>query len=98
MTYLEYLQAHYDEMLVDLKTFVGRESPSDHKPSCDEFARFLASHVRAIGNPRVEIAARDGAGDHLIIPGRAPPREPPILLLGHYDTVWRLGTLQKIPY
>jgi len=98
MTFLEYLQGHYDEMLADLKSFVELESPSDHKPSCDKFAGFIADHVRAIGDPSVEISKRDGSGDHVIIRWPGPRREPPILLVGHYDTVWRLGTIEEIPF
>ena len=98
MTFLEYVQGHYDEMLADLKSFVELESPSDHKPSCDKFARFIADHVRAIGEPSIEISKRDEAGDHVVIRWAGPPREPPILLVGHYDTVWRLGTIEEIPF
>ncbi len=40
---------------------------------------------------------RDG-GDHLIgrFPGPADRR--PALLLGHYDTVWPLGTIDRLPF
>ncbi|HAF14303.1 MAG TPA: hypothetical protein DCK99_11520 [Blastocatellia bacterium] len=85
-------------MLADLRTFVERETPSDHKPACDAFARFLAEHLRGIGNPSVEIVRRDDAGDHVVARWPGPANEPPILLVGHFDTVWPHGTIAQIPF
>jgi glutamate carboxypeptidase len=54
----------------------------------------LARHLRDLG-ARVDTIASQGAGDHL----RAELGEAgsPLLLLGHFDTVWPVGQLATMP-
>ena len=76
------------------------ESPSDNKPAVDRIAKFLASRFESLGG-RVRLHHSNNFGDSLQV-DFAGPREPstnrpPVLLLGHYDTVYSLGTLERMP-
>ena len=81
--------------LVDtIETLVRLESPTTDKAAVDRCGRELASRLEAIGG-RVTRLTRGDAGDHL----RAEFGEgdSQILLLGHFDTVWPVGQLAKMP-
>jgi glutamate carboxypeptidase len=72
------------------------ESPSDNKPGVDRLGRWLAGKFEALGGHSKFHRVTD-FGDHLQVdfPGR--DRRPPVLLLGHLDTVYPLGTLASMP-
>src|SRR5262249_46353415 len=85
------------EMLRLLEELVCLESPSREKAALDAVGAFLADHLRQAGAD-VESIANDHGGDHLVarFPGRQPRR--PALVLGHFDTVWPLGSLKRLPF
>jgi glutamate carboxypeptidase len=75
------------------------ESPSSDKVAVDRCVELAAAHARALGG-RVKPHRQRAFGD--ILEARFGPRGKasrlkPILLLGHLDTVWPLGTLAKMP-
>jgi glutamate carboxypeptidase len=87
------------ETLLDFaRALVELESPSDHKPSVDRCAEFLADQLSPVASVRV-LRARD-YGNHVRAEFRLPGRrkEGQILLLGHHDTVYPVGTLQHTPF
>jgi len=87
------------EMVRLLGQFVRCESPSHDKPSVDQMARIVAKQWRHRG-ARVRILGQKVRGDHVraeIWLGRGRPNGQ-ILVLGHLDTVYPLGTLQKTPF
>jgi glutamate carboxypeptidase len=97
---LLYFEARRESLLDTIREFVEIESPSDHKPAADRMARFLAERFSAFGGrPRFHPA--ETFGDHLQIdfPSRetGSKKTKPILLLGHFDTVYPLGTLAQMP-
>ena len=75
---------------------VDIESPTDNKAAVDRLGRWLAQKFEALGGHSKFHRVAD-FGDHLQIdfPGR--DRRPPVLLLGHLDTVYPLGTLASMP-
>jgi glutamate carboxypeptidase len=85
------------EMLGVLSDFVRQESPSSDKESLDKLGKLLAAFLRALG-ASVDIVANDHGGDHVLgrFPGASDLR--PALVLGHFDTVWPRGTLERIPF
>ncbi len=97
-TLLDDLRPRLGEMTKALRQLVETESPSLDKPALDRLATWLAERSQAIGGAVERVANPDG-GDHLIARffggGSA---EKPILVLGHYDTVWPSGTLARIPF
>ena len=88
--------------LLDLaRQLVSLESPSDSKAGVDACVALAAEHARRLGG-RVKLQRQRNHGD--IFEARfAPPskrsrsRARPILLLGHLDTVWPVGTIRTIP-
>lgn len=85
--------------LETLEALVRQESPTADKSACDALAERLLERLEADGWTAERIP-RDVVGDILI--GRWPdgrgPTERGTLLLCHYDTVWPLGTLERMPY
>jgi glutamate carboxypeptidase len=95
----EWVRAHRDDLLADLATYVGVETPSDDKESLDHGLSWLDSYLtERLGEPAA-VRDTDGGryGDVRVYdyPGAG---ERPILLLCHYDTVWPLGTLTGWPF
>lgn len=99
---LAYLQDHQQEMLEDLRTFVCTETPSTDKERLDQFAEFLRSYTQGIGG-QVEVLESTDYGNHLRIQWGMDDHgslssTKPVLLVGHFDTVWSLGTLETMPF
>jgi glutamate carboxypeptidase len=83
--------------LLDLTTrLVRAESPSDDKAAVDACMDLAAAQAKSLGG-RVKRHRQREHGDVLEL--RFGPRKPSgrILLLGHLDTVWPLGTLKTMP-
>jgi len=81
--------------LIDtIEALVRLESPTTDKAAVDRCGRELATRLEAIGG-RVTRLARADAGDHLRAEFGRGDRQ--VLLLGHFDTVWPVGQLAKMP-
>ncbi|HEX7286046.1 MAG TPA: M20/M25/M40 family metallo-hydrolase, partial [Candidatus Angelobacter sp.] len=85
-------------MLDLLRRMVEIESPSDDKAAVDRLGKFLASEFARFGG-KVTLHPQTAFGDHLQAEFSGSANKPkPILLLGHFDTVWPLGTLKSMPF
>ncbi|MFZ0772005.1 MAG: M20 family metallopeptidase [Candidatus Sulfotelmatobacter sp.] len=98
---LHYFEQRQDRMVETVRELAQIESPSDNKPAVDRLAVFLSAKFGALGG-RTHPHRSSDFGDSLQIDFGAPPRpgsgnRPPVLLLGHYDTVYPLGTLANMP-
>jgi glutamate carboxypeptidase len=97
---LRYFSEHQDRIVETIRELVEIESPTDNKPAIDRIAAFLASKFESLGG-RTHLHRSNEFGDSLQIDFAAPSREPtnrrPVLLLGHYDTVYPLGSLAATP-
>jgi glutamate carboxypeptidase len=92
------VEAQADEMVRTLRALVETESPSDDKAAMDEAVRLTAGFAEARGG-RVKLHKQKQFGDVLEIRfGTFRDGRKPILLLGHLDTVWPLGTLKTMPW
>jgi glutamate carboxypeptidase len=81
-----------------LRTLVEIESPSDDKAAVDRAAAFVAQIAGEFGG-RAKLHRQRRFGDILELRfGTVRRSRRPILLLGHLDTVWPLGTLAKMPW
>jgi glutamate carboxypeptidase len=81
-----------------LQDLVAIESPSDDKNAVDSAVAFVVNLVHPLGG-RVKTHKQKQFGDILEIRfGPARSSRKPILLLGHLDTVWPMGTLQTMPW
>jgi glutamate carboxypeptidase len=86
-----------DLMLSLLEELVRRESPSHDKRALDLLGTYLADRLRAIGGS-VEVIANAEGGDHVLARFPGPAGRRPALVLGHFDTVWPKGALERLPF
>jgi len=81
------------------QTLVRAESPSDDKTSVDACGALVAARASDLGG-RVKLHRQRAFGDVIEVRfgrrGKTAASDR-ILLLGHIDTVWPLGTLQTMP-
>ena len=83
-------------MVATLREAAEIESPSDNKDALDRMAQFAAGRFANLGG-RVTLHPQATAGDHLQVTFGGRAHVKPILLLGHLDTVWPLGTVRSMP-
>ena len=95
---LDMMRSRRAEWLEALARLVEHETPSRDKPSLDSLAKKLADRFAAIGGT-VEVIVNPEGGDHVRARffGDLSDRKT-ALVLGHYDTVWPLGTLANMPF
>jgi glutamate carboxypeptidase len=95
---LEAVQSQSNWLATTLRDLVLVESPSDNKAAVDEAVCLVASFAKTNGG-RVKIHKQKHFGDVLEVRfGPVRGGRKPILLLGHLDTVWPLGTLRTMPW
>jgi glutamate carboxypeptidase len=93
---LEYCNSHAPDIIQTIETLAQLESPSTDKTSVDRCGAALADLVRATG-ARVERLQQRERGDHVRAQVDGSGSGKPVLLLGHFDTVWPVGTLERMP-
>lgn len=83
-------------MVATLQKLVEMESPSSDKSAVDKLGAELRAQFERMGG-RVTVHRQAHYGDHLQVdfPGAAGSRA---LLLGHFDTVWDIGTLKRMSF
>jgi glutamate carboxypeptidase len=91
---LEFTESHLDEMVEIIDALVRLESPSHDKAAVDRCGAEIVARMRRAGAD-VELLPRDERGAH--VSARIPGSGRPVLLLGHFDTVWPVGTLERMP-
>ena len=96
---MDWLRPREAAMTRLLGQFVRAESPSYDKAAVDHFGRIVAAEWRRRG-AKVTLLRQRERGDHLRAEwnprGNRARRQ--ILVLGHLDTVYRLGTLARMPF
>jgi len=93
---LDYFQSRLDSLLSTICEFVEIESPSDNKAALDRMSGFLAEKFARLGG-RSQFHRANQYGDNLQIDFPGAANLKPVLLLGHFDTVYPVGTLAKMP-
>ncbi|MFD7625929.1 M20 family metallopeptidase [Streptomyces sp. NPDC059851] len=87
-------RVNVDAMLGDLRTLVETESPSRDPDALTASAKAVAGVIESrLGGHAVLIESE--AGPHVHWSGGG---EPKVLVLGHHDTVFPLGTLERRPF
>ena len=92
---LRYFEAKKEEIVRNIQQMVEIESPSDDKQAADRMGGFLAGMFEAIGG-KAKIHPAQDFGDHLQIDFAGREKAKPVLLLGHFDTVYPVGTLETM--
>jgi glutamate carboxypeptidase len=93
---LAYFAERRDLMVANIRELVEIESPSDNKAAVDRVGETVAEKFAALGGSVRFHQARE-FGNHLQTDFSGKTSGKPILLLGHYDTVYPLGTLASMP-
>ncbi|MGB9893462.1 MAG: M20 family metallopeptidase [Candidatus Saccharicenans sp.] len=100
MDFQPYFRSQQGEMVRLLKTLVQLESPTSDKKAVD---RCSAEVLKQVENLRVKIKriSQKEIGDLYLLEfdytaGRS--KEDPTLVLTHIDTVWPVGTIDKMPF
>ncbi|MFH5187400.1 M20 family metallopeptidase [Paenibacillus sp. TAB 01] len=93
---MRYLQQKNEEMLAELKALVEQESPTKDKVLIDAIAASVAELFERLTGGRAEIIPNETYGNH--VRGEWGFGEEQILLLGHFDTVWKQGILEEMPF
>ena len=91
----QYFVERNESLVQTIRELVEIESPSDNKQAGDHMGAVLAGRFESLGG-RAKIHRSDDYADNLQIdfPGRDGAK--PVLLLGHFDTVYPLGTLANM--
>ena len=96
-SYLKYFEQNSDALVETIREMVEMESPSSHKASVDILGAWLAARFATLGGV-VRVHEQQHYGNHLQIDlAGSDAKRKPVLLLGHFDTVYELGTLAKMP-
>jgi glutamate carboxypeptidase len=86
------------QILKKIGELVGIESPTEDRAGVNRCVSLVEGWIKA-GGGTSKRSRQKSAGDLLI--GRFGPartKAKPVMLLGHLDTVWPLGTLKKMPF
>ena len=96
---MEWLRPREVAMTRLLGQFVRAESPSFDKAAVDRFGRMVAAEWKRRG-ARVTLVRQRERGDHVRAEWNPPGNRArgQILVLGHLDTVYGLGTLAGMPF
>jgi glutamate carboxypeptidase len=87
-------QRHRDWLVSTIEDLVRLESPSDDKAALDRCASSIEARLHSLGWQTTRLRQAH-AGDHLR--AEIGSGDTQILLLGHYDTVWPVGQLERMP-
>lgn len=97
--WIEGYRERLDSFVAEARTLVNMDSPSLHKDLSDRVADHLEQRLTELG-AAVERVPLAECGDCVI--GRWPDRhgnyDNPLLLGGHYDTVWPEGEAARRPF
>ena len=93
---LQYFEQHREAVVETIRQLVGIESPSDNKAAVDRVSVAIAEKFAALGG-RAHFHRASEVGNHLQVEFDGESEQKPVLLLGHYDTVYPLGTLATMP-
>jgi glutamate carboxypeptidase len=91
-----YFKERCAEIVATTRELVEIESPSDNKAAVDQLAEVVARKFAALGG-KVQFHHASDFGNHLQVDFAAKSTGKPVLLLGHYDTVYPIGTLATMP-
>ena len=93
---LDELRLRQPAMLAELVRLIEHESPSSEKQALRALGEHLAVRFSELGGAVKRVGER-GAAFHVQARFSGPEERRPALLLAHFDTVWPLGTLERMP-
>jgi glutamate carboxypeptidase len=94
---LDYLSSRQQSMVELLVELVSMESPSTVPEAQGPVRARLKQEFKRLGYRTIEVPGRHSGGQLYAAPAQQQPGCDLQLMLGHSDTVWPLGTLEKMP-
>lgn len=99
MSLIDDIERRRPYLLETLASLVKLESPSLDKASVDRLGDYIQGQLSTLG-ATIEIHRRDTVGNNIVASwlgsdGRAGK---PLLVMTHIDTVWPLGTIERLPF
>ena len=91
---LDFCTTQQDALRSTVETLVRLESPSTDKAAVDRCGDVIALFLKDLGADVTRIAQAE-RGNHVRAEFEGGPRS--VLLLGHFDTVWDVGQLERMP-
>lgn len=95
---LDYVHDRSAAFIELTRSLVEAESPSSHPESHDEVRRVLRLALADVGYDSRESGFANTPRHVFAVPADRPKGGTSQLLLGHYDTVWPVGTLATRPF
>src|SRR3989454_11932720 len=90
----DFCRSQREWLLETIESLVRLESPTTDKAAVDRCGAELTARLSAIGG-RVTPLTRTDRGNHLLAEFGCLKSQ--VLLLGHFDTVWPVGQLDRMP-
>ena len=91
-----YFQERKDQIIQTIRQLVETESPSDNKDAVDRLGTLLAGRFESLGG-QAKFHRVPNFGDHLQVDFAGASGGKPVMLLGHLDTVYPIGSLATMP-
>lgn len=95
---LDYVMGQASALTSLTRDLVQAESPSAQPEIHDEVRRVLRLALASVGYDSRETGVPEKPRHVFAVPAERPKGGPSQLLLGHYDTVWPVGTLDDRPF
>ena len=95
---LDYLRSKRQDMIELLQHMAEAESPSDVPGAQHVIREIIIDRLQMLGYRTWRIPGRLSGGMLYARPASRQRGAPAQLMLGHYDTVWPLGTLNGMPF
>lgn len=94
---IDYYSSRQKLILNTIQKLVEHETPSHNEQALNVAAHFVANLLSET-DASVDLIPEPGFGTHLIAKFKGAENAPHILLIGHLDTVWPTGTLDRLPF
>jgi glutamate carboxypeptidase len=95
-SHLQYFEDRKDQIVQTIRQLVEVESPTDNKEAVDRLGSLLAGRFEGLGG-HSKFHRVQNFGNHLQVDFSGKGDGKPLMLLGHLDTVYPLGTLGTMP-
>ncbi len=91
-----YFKERKEQIVQTIRQLVEIESPTDNKKAVDQLGVLLVGRFEALGG-HAKFHRVQNFGDHLQVDFPGSRGGKPVLLLGHLDTVYPIGTITTMP-
>jgi len=92
MNSIDFFSKNLDGYLAELEQFTAIETPTGNLPQLDRAADFLMERVSSLGDVEREVLPDHGPMLRILRQGTGVR----VLLLGHFDTVWPIGSWPQL--